>query len=56
VVASLRANRATGQWETVSGWLDGSGWTVHEEAFDLILGHLVTLVHGVLQQRLSFLK
>ena len=56
VAAELRAKAATGQWETVNGWLDGRGWTGREEAFDLVLGHLVTLVHGVLQQRLSFLK
>ena len=56
VAAELRAKAATGQWETVNGWLDGRGWTGREEAFDLVLGHLVTLVHEVLQLRLSFLK
>ena len=56
VVAALRSKPAKGQWVVVNGWLDGRGWAGSEEAFDLVLGHLVTLVHEILKLRLSFLK
>ena len=53
MAVELQGMKAAEQWAVVNGWLDGRGRAGCEEAFDLVLYQLVTLVHGVLKLRLS---
>ena len=56
VAKGLEDGRATERWDRVKGWLDGKGWEGSEDAFDLVLQHLVTFVHDTLELRLSALR
>ena len=53
VANELQKLDAQKQWARINEWLDGRGWGGSEEGFDRELDQLVTLVHDVLELRLS---